>query len=93
MKAPLYLILAASAIPAFAQTPSSPTTEWLGIGDNWALESNWSDGLPSETTSAVFRIQAGETSTIANINGDTYVKDLYFTMDFHSAQRATTSFL
>ena len=78
MKAPLYLILAASAIPAFAQTPSSPTTEWLGIGDNWALESNWSDGLPSETTSAVFRIQAGETSTIANINGDTYVKDLYF---------------
>ena len=78
MKAPLYFILAASAIPAFAQTPSSPTTEWLGIGQDWALESNWSNGLPSETTSALFKTQAGETSTIANIDGDTYVKDLYF---------------
>ena len=78
MKAPLYFILAASAIPAFAQTPSLPTTEWLGIGQDWALESNWSNGLPSETTSALFKTQAGETSTIANIDGDTYVKDLYF---------------
>lgn len=80
MRAFFYPAILSLALPVFGAppTPSEPSTTWLGATDEWTDESNWSNGLPSETTSAVFRIQAGETSTIANINGDTYVKDLYF---------------
>ena len=80
MRAFFYPAILSLALPVFGAppTPSEPSTTWLGATDEWTDESNWSDGVPSESTSAVFRIQAGETSTIANINGDTYVKDLYF---------------
>lgn len=72
------LAAAFAAIPAIAQTPSLPATLWLGIGQDWSLGSNWSAGLPSASTSAVFNLPVGSSGTIANINGDAYVKDLYF---------------
>lgn len=78
MKILPYLTIAASALPALAQTPSSPTTTWTGAGQNWSLESNWSDGLPSASTSAVFNSPVGSGGTIASISGDAYVNDLYF---------------
>ena len=77
MKILPYLTIAASALPALAQTPSSPTTEWLGIGDDWSLDSNWNAGLPSDSVSAVFNSEA-RSNTIANIKGDVRVNDLYF---------------
>ena len=77
MKILPYLTIAASALPALAQTPTSPETVWLGIGQDWSLDSNWSAGLPSDSVSAVFN-SAVNNGTIANINGDAYVNDLYF---------------
>ena len=80
MRAFFYPAILSLALPVFGAppTPSEPSTTWLGATDEWTDESNWSNGLPSESTSAVFKVQASDNSTIANINGDTYVKDLYF---------------
>ncbi len=77
MKILPYLTIAASALPALAQTPTSPETVWLGIGQDWSLDSNWSAGLPSDSVSAVFNSEA-RSNTIANIKGDVRVNDLYF---------------
>lgn len=77
MKILPYLTIAVSALPALAQTPTSPATVWLGLGQDWSLDSNWSAGLPSASTSAVFNSTVNS-NTIANISGDAYVNDLYF---------------
>lgn len=90
MKILPYLTIAASALPALAQTPSSPTTTWTGAGQNWSLESNWSDGLPSASTSAVFNSPVGSGGTIASISGAAYVNDLYFYDGFALAATAIT---
>lgn len=80
MRAFFYPAILSLALPVFGAppTPSEPSTTWLGATDEWTDESNWSNGVPSETTSAVFRVQTTDNSTIAKIDGDTYVKDLYF---------------
>lgn len=80
MRAFFYPAILSLALPVFGSppTPSEPSTTWLGATDEWTDESNWSNGVPSETTSAVFRVQTTDNSTIAKIDGDTYVKDLYF---------------
>ena len=80
MRAFFYPAILSLALPVFGAppTPSEPSTTWLGATDEWTDESNWSNGVPSESTSAVFKVQASDNSIIANINGDTYVKDLYF---------------
>ena len=80
MRAFFYPAILSLALPVFGAppTPSEPSTTWLGATDEWTDESNWSNGLPSESTSAVFKVQASDNSIIAKIDGDTYVKDLYF---------------
>ena len=75
MKILPYLTIAASALPALAQTPTSPETVWLGIGQDWSLDSNWSAGLPSDSVSAVFN-SAVNNGTIANINGDAFSSEI-----------------
>lgn len=69
--------LIATSICAFGASPapSEPSTTWVGGTTNWSDESNWSNGLPSESVSAIFNTMYAQGT---KLNGDVYVNDLIF---------------
>ena len=77
MKAFFYPVIFSLALPVFGAppTPSEPSTTWLGATDEWTDESNWSNGVPSASTSVLFNSMYTQ-----NISpkGDIYVNDLIF---------------
>lgn len=77
MKAFFYPVIFSLALPVFGAppTPSGPSTTWLGATDEWTDESNWSNGVPSASTSVLFNSMYTQ-----NISpkGDIYVNDLIF---------------
>lgn len=56
---------------AIAQTkspnfPTIPSTTWLGTTNNWNTESNWSNGVPTNTVKAVFTAGASNYPTVSS---------------------------
>ena len=77
MRAFFYPAILSLALPVFGAppTPSEPSTTWLGATDEWTDESNWSNGVPSASTSVLFNsMYTQNISTKGNI----YVNDLIF---------------
>ena len=77
MRAFFYPAILSLALPVFGAppTPSEPSTAWLGATDEWTDESNWSNGVPSASTSVLFNSKY--TQNIST-KGDIYVNDLIF---------------